>query len=130
MPKIIKTKRLSNKSYSVPTLYAFSVIKGLVVFGIGVLACSALALKSQQSNFSYYFLYVFIALGAFVCAFEASRHITGRGFVKGLISSAIYLCAILLLTVVLMRFNVSMRLLLTVPLCLGAGFIGGTSAVK
>ncbi len=130
MPKIIKTKRLSNKSHSMPTLYAFSVIKGIVVFVAGALICSALALKSQQSNFFYYLFYAFIALGAFLCAFDASKHIGGRGFVKGLISSAIYLGIILLVTVILMRLNFSMRLLLTVPLCLGAGFAGGNLAVK
>lgn len=130
MPKIIKTKRLSNKSKSAPALYAFSVIKGLGIFAVGVIICSSLALKSQQSNFFYYFIYAFIALGAFVCAFDASKHIGGRGFVKGLISSAIYLGIILLVTVILMRLNLSMQLLLIVPLCLGAGFAGGNLAVK
>ncbi len=130
MPKILKTKRLSNKSYSVPSLYAFSVIKGFGIFVVGVLICSALALKSQQSNFFYYFIYVFVALGAFVCAFDASKRIEGRGFIKGLISSAIYMGIILLISVILMKLNVSLQLLLMVPMCLGTGFAGGNLAVK
>ena len=130
MPKIIKTKKLTNKNYNIPTLYAFSVIKGLVIFIIGLLFCAFMVLKSPQSNFFYYMVYVFVALGAFFSGFSASKRINGRGFIKGLISSAAYMLVIIILSINLMKFNISVNLLLLVPLCLLSGFLGGNLAVK
>lgn len=130
MPKIIKTKKLTNKNYNIPTLYAFSVIKGLVVFIIGLLFCAFMVLKSPQSNFFFYMVYVFVALGAFSSGFCASKRINGRGFIKGLISSAAYMLVIIILSIILMKFNISVNLLLLVPLCLVSGFLGGNLAVK
>ncbi len=130
MPKIIKTKKLTNKNYNIPTLYAFSVLKGLVVFAIGVLICAFMVLKSTQSNFFFYFAYLFIALGAFLCAYDASKKITGKGFIKGIISSGAYSIVVLILSVILMKFNVSGNVVLLIPLCLIPGFLGGILAVK
>ncbi|MBE6802230.1 MAG: TIGR04086 family membrane protein [Ruminococcaceae bacterium] len=130
MPKIIKTKKLTNKNYNIPTLYAFSVIKGLVIFISGLLFCAFMVLKSPQSNFFYYMVYVFVALGAFLSGFSASKRINGRGFIKGLISSAAYMLVIIILSIILMKFNMSVNLLLLVPLCLVSGFLGGNLAVK
>lgn len=130
MPKIIKTKRLSKKIYNTPTLYAFSVIKGLIVALIGVLLCSFMVLRSTQSNFFYYCIYIFIALGAFLGSYDASKKINGKGFIKGLIASGIFCGVIFALIVVIIRFNVSAFILLLLPLCLISGFAGGILGVK
>ncbi len=130
MPKIIKTKKISNKNYNIPTLYAFSVIKGLLIFLNGITMCAFMVLKTPQSNFFFYLVYLFVALGAFVCAYNASKNITGRGFIKGLISSGAYMLVILIISLILMKFNVSVNILLLVPLCLLPGFLGGNLAVK
>ena len=130
MPKIIKTKKLTKKSYNTPTLYAIAVVKGLVVFFMGLLLCSFLVLRSQQSNFFFYLTYVFISLGAFICGYVASKKINGRGFIKGLISSGIYLALIIVLSLALMRLHISFNILLLAPLCLLSGFTGGVLAVK
>lgn len=130
MPKIIKTKKITNKNYNIPTLYAFSVIKGLIIFFIGALLCAFMVLRSSQSNFFFYLIYLFIALGAFLCSFSASKKIKGRGIIKGLISSGIYSVVILIMSIVLMRFNISGNILLLFPVCLLPGVVGGILAVK
>lgn len=127
MPKIIKTSMKRKKNYNIPTLYCFAVLKGLIIFIFGVLITSILVLKStSQSSFIYYLSYIFIGLGAFICGFDAYKKIKGRGFVNGIISSAVYSVFVIFLAVCLMQFNVSLQLFLLLPLCLFAGFLGGT----
>ncbi len=130
MPKIIKTKKITNKNYNIPTLYAFSVLKGLVVFIIGMILCAFVILRSPQSNFFFYGAYVFIALGAFWCGYSASKRITGRGIIKGIVASAVYMAIIFILSVILMRFNLSAFVLLLLPVCLIPGAAGGIIATK
>ncbi len=130
MPKIIKTKKLTNKSYGVPALYAFAVLKGFAVFLNGLIMCSFMVLKSQQSNFFYYLVFMFVALGAFLSGYSASKKIMGKGFLKGLISSGIYMLGIFVVSLILMKFNISVNILMLIPLCLIPGFIGGNLPVK
>ncbi len=130
MPKIIKTKKLTNRTYGIPALYTFAVLKGLAVFLNGLIMCSFMVLKSQQSNFFYYLAYLFVALGAFLCGYSASKKIKGKGFLKGLISSGIYMLVIILASLILMKFSISVNILLLIPLCLIPGFTGGNLAVK
>lgn len=130
MPKIIKTKKLTNRTYGVPALYAFAVLKGLAVFLNGLIMCSFMVLKSQQSNFFYYLAFMFVALGAFLCGYSASKNVIGKGFLNGLASSGIYMLIIFLISLILMKFNISVNILFIVPLCLIPGFIGGNLAVK
>lgn len=130
MPKIIKTKKITNKNYNIPTLYGFSVLKGLVVFIIGALLCAFMILRSPQSNFFFYAIYVFIALGAFLCSYNASKKITGRGILKGLIASALYMALIIIINVIIMRFNISSFILLLLPVCIIPGIVGGIMGTK
>ncbi len=127
MPKIIKTKKKRDKSYSKPVLYVFSVLKGLLIFITGILMTSILILKtSSSSQFFYIFAYLILALGAFISGFDAYRKIKGRGFVNGLIASAAYAITSLIIITISLKFDISLQVLLILPISLISGFLGGT----
>lgn len=127
MPKVLKSVKKSDKSYSKAVLYSFSVIKGLLIFIIGIAVLSLTVLKNNSSSYVFYcFAYLIIGLGAFASGFFAHKKLHGRGFLNGLISSSIYAVAILITVTIVMRFKVSANIFIVVPVCAVSGFLGGT----
>ncbi len=127
MPKILKTVKKTDKKYSKTTVYCISAIKGLVIFLIGLVILSLLVLNnSSDSGVFYVFSFVIMSLGAFLSGFSAYRKLRGRGFINGIIASAIYMGIIFIFTIALMRFNISANILMIAPVCLISGFLGGT----
>ena len=93
--------------------------------GLGLL--SLILLKNSTDSVVFYvFSFVIMALGGFFSGFSAYRKLRGRGFLNGIIASAIYMGIIFIFTIALMRFNISANILIIVPVCLISGFLGGT----
>ena len=116
-----------DKKYSKITTYFISALKGFIVFLIGLLILSLLILKkSSDSQVLYLFSFLIMALGGFISGLSAFKNLRGRGFINGITAAAIYLGLLIITVVCLMRLNISGNILLTVPVCLIAGFLGGT----
>ncbi len=127
MPKILKTSKKKERKYNKFTIYCIAAVKGFLVFVIGFAMLSLLVLKnSSESQVLYYLSFFVMALGGFVSGFSAYRKLQDRGFLNGITGSAIYMVFLLITIICLMRFNISANILLTVPLCLISGFLGGT----
>ena len=127
MAKILKTLKKNDKKYSKPTVYCISALKGLMIFLNGLGLLSLILLKNSTDSVVFYvFSFVIMALGGFFSGFSAYRKLRGRGFLNGIIASAIYMGIIFIFTIALMRFNISANILIIVPVCMISGFLGGT----
>ena len=127
MPKILKTHKKNDKKYSKTTVYCISALKGLMIFLNGLGLLSLLLLKNSTDSVVFYvFSFVIMALGGFYSGFSSYRKLRGRGFLNGIIASAIYMGIIFIFTIALMRFNISANILIIVPVCMISGFLGGT----
>lgn len=127
MSKTLKSGKKNEKSKSRAVLYCFAVIKGLIVFTLGIAVLSLIILKNNPNSTVFYcFAYLIIALGSFTGGFGAHKKLRGRGFLNGLTASAVYMAVILIATVLIMKFNFSSNILIIVPICLISGFLGGT----
>lgn len=127
MPKILKTHKKNDKKQSKITVYCISALKGLMIFLNGIGLLSLLLLKNSTDSVVFYiFSFVIMALGGFFSGFSAYRKLRGRGFLNGIIASAIYMGIIFIFTIALMRFNISANILIIAPVCLISGFLGGT----
>lgn len=134
MPVKIKSKYKKvneNKNYNKIKPYLKGVFIGDLLFIVGVIICGLILYKSDStSSFFYYIPYVFMFFGAFFCGISVQKGVGGRGFLIGILSSLPYLTTIILFVCVFLRFNVSVNLLITIPVCLLGGFIGGIIAVN
>lgn len=127
MPKILKTHKKNDKKQSKITVYCISALKGLMIFLNGLGLLSLILLKNSTDSVVFYvFSFVIMALGGFFSGFSAYRKLRGRGFLNGIIASAIYMGIIFIFTIALMRFNISANILIIVPVCMISGFLGGT----
>lgn len=124
MPKILKTKKQS-KNQNKLIVCLLSVLKGFSVFVIGFLLISLLIYKVNDTLFYYYLLLVFLALGSFFAGFVSYKKLGGRGIICGLISAAVVTALLLLVILVLMKFQVTSRILLIIPITLVSGVVGG-----
>lgn len=130
MPKIIKTKisgdKKKRRKYSKGTLYFISASKGFIVALIGLFIISFLLYKNN--NFTFFnkmIIYLAVSLGGFISGLSAHNNVKGRGFADGLISSSLYVTALLLLLIIILKLNFSAHLLILYPVALISGFIGG-----
>lgn len=127
MPKIIKTNNKSGKQQNKIITYILSSVKGIVLFIIGLIILSLVILNNpSESLFVYVFSYILIALGGFTSGYSAYKSLRGRGFLNGIVAASIYMCFLLILIVVLMKFQVKTNVLLIIPICVISGFLGGT----
>ncbi len=127
MPKILKTHKKNDKKQSKITVYCISALKGLMIFLNGLGLLSLLLLKNSTDSVVFYvFSFVIMALGGFFSGFSAYRKLRGRGFLNGIIASAIYMGIIFIFTIALMRFNISANIMIIAPVCMISGFLGGT----
>lgn len=126
MLQVLKTKKKSDKKHSKTVVYCMAALKGFILFAAGILLISLLVMKSSSDSFFYYIAgYILLALGGFVSGFSAYKKLKGRGFQNGIIASSVYFAVIFALITVCMRFDVSGRVLLTLPIAVGGGFLGG-----
>lgn len=127
MPEIIKTKKnKNNKPQKTIVIYLLSVLKGFAVSFAGLVLISFLLMnKGTFTTFTKIIIYVLIASGALLCGYLAHKRLRGRGIINGILSSAIYLIIYIIISLVLMRFQVDSNLLLLVPVVLLSGIIGG-----
>lgn len=120
-----------DKSKSVIGAYAIGTLIG-ELFYILTMALASLALYKTKSDSQilYYLPYLFILLGSFITAVYCYKHIGGRGFLTGIISSLPYSLIIIVLSAFILEFSVTAKLLLVVPISLLGGFSGGVMAVN
>ena len=134
MPVKIKSKNkkaIENNIYTKIKPYLKGVIIGDILFIVGVLISGLILFKTDSTaNAIYYIAYVSMLLGAFFCGVSVQKNIGGRGFLTGILSSVPYLLTVLLFVCIILRFNVSVNLLISVPVCLLGGFAGGVTAVN
>lgn len=120
-----------DKSKSVIGAYAIGTFIGELFFVLAM-ALVSLVLYETKSNSEilYYLPYLFIFLGSFITAVYCYKHIGGRGFLTGIISSFPYSFIIVILCAIILEFSVTAKLLLVVPISLLGGFSGGVMAVN
>ena len=124
MPKILKTKK-QQKNQNKTVLCIISVLKGFAVFAIGFLLLSFLIYKANDNLFYYFAVLAVLALGTFIAGYISYKKIGGRGIVCGLISAVIILALLIVIVLFTMKFEVTARILLLIPVCLVSGISGG-----
>ena len=124
MPKILKTKKQS-KNQNIALLCVTSVLKGLFLFLLLFLIISILVYKVNDSEFYYFMVYGSIALSAFYTGFVSYKKLGGRGIIIGLISSMILFSVIFLIVLFSMKFEISSKVLVLLPVCVIPGIAGG-----
>lgn len=124
MPKILKTKK-QQKNQNKTVLCIISVLKGFSVFTMCFLLLSFLIYKVNDNLFYYFALYAVLALGSFISGYISYKKLGGRGIVCGLISAIIILVLLLVIILFSMKFEISSRILLLIPVCLIPGIAGG-----
>lgn len=126
-----KSKRGETKSASKLKLYLFGTLYGLAVFLLGMILLSFVLMKTNSEVMPlYYISYIFAALGAFASAVFTQKRVGGRGFITGILSSVPYLLIIMIICFTSMKFIVSEKILLLIPICVLSGFFGGITAVN
>lgn len=134
MPVKIKSKYKKvneNNIYTKIKPYLKGILVGDILFIVGVLISGLIILKTDSTtSFIYYIPYIFMFLGAFFCGVSVQKRVGGRGFITGILSSLPYLITVLILVCIVLRFKISVNLLISVPLCLFGGFVGGITAVN
>ena len=124
MPKILKTKKQS-KNQNKALLCITSVLIGLFLFRLLFLIISILVYKVNDSEFYYFMVYGSIALSAFYTGFVSYKKLGGRGIIIGLISSMILFSVIFLIVLFSMKFEISSKVLVLLPVCVIPGIAGG-----
>ena len=124
MPKILKTKKQS-KNQNKALLCVTSVLIGLFLFLLLFLIISILVYKVNDSEFYYFMVYGSIALSAFYTGFVSYKKLGGRGIIIGLISSMILFSVIFLIVLFSMKFEISSKVLVLLPVCVIPGIAGG-----
>lgn len=124
MPKILKTKKQS-KNQNKALLCITSVLIGLFLFLLLFLIISILVYKVNDSEFYYFMVYGSIALSAFYTGFVSYKKLGGRGIIIGLISSMILFSVIFLIVLFSMKFEISSKVLVLLPVCVIPGIAGG-----
>ena len=124
MPKILKTKKQS-KNQNKALLCITSVLIGLFLFLLLFLIISILVYKVNDSEFYYFMVYGSIALSAFYTGFVSYKKLGGRGIIIGLISSMILFSVIFLIVLFSMKFEISSKILVLLPVCVIPGIAGG-----
>lgn len=133
MPKIIKTKSVNKKIKRNPILsYVFCALKGLLLTACILFILSFLLYKgSEATSFFKIGIYISIVIGSFFSGFDSYKKIKNKGILDGAISGLFFLIMLMLVSLLLMRFNVSYQLLINAPLVmLSSVFAGVLSANK
>lgn len=111
--------------------YITGVLKGFCIFSILFLSMALIMYKFNFDNMiAYYLIYLFIALGGFICAISVYKKVRGRGFLTGIIASLPYSLLVFLLISLIMGFNISGNILLVFLLTIAGGFLGGVTAAN
>lgn len=134
MPIKIKNKYKKaneNNVYAKIKPHLKGILIGDILFVVGVLISGLIIFKTDSTNLILYYIpYIFMFLGAFFCGVSVQKRVGGRGFLTGILSSLPYLITVLLFVCIILRFNVSVNILISVPVCLLGGFVGGITAVN
>ena len=122
-----KDNKILNKLF----IYSTSVLKGVLLYIIGLSLLAIIITKSNSdSGLLYYPIYLFMLFGAFVCGVSAYKKSKGRGFLTGIISSVPYSIIIFLITAILVKFNFNINILWVFLLSAMGGFLGGITAAN
>ena len=125
-----KNKNVTNFFYKVKP-YLLGVLRGFIVFSSLYLGLSLIMFKTNfESVFLYYFIFLFIVLGGFVCGAYVYKKVRGRGFLIGLISTVPYSLLVFLVFFLINGFSVSENIFLVFILSLLGGFLGGITAAN
>ena len=130
MFKIMKTKKINSskrlKLQNPVLIHLFSAAKGLVISAIILLLISFMVLKSTSfTTFTKLIIYLSIVVGAFLSGFISHRKIKGKGYLCGALASLFYVALFFAISLVIMKFNVSVNLILVIPIIAVSGVIGG-----
>ena len=125
------TQIKENKIFKIFIIYLSSVLKGGVVFSVG-LSIVALIMESVKNNssFLYYAIYVLVILGSFVCGIAAHKKLRGRGFFIGVLSSIPYFLFVFIITTVLTSFSFNKSIIFVFSLSVLGGFLGGITSAN
>ncbi len=130
MLKIMKTKKVNGSKRSGiqnPVLiHLFSAVKGIVVTAIILLLVSFMVLKSTSfTMFTKLVIYLSVVVGAFLSGFVSHRKNKGKGYLCGALASLFYVALFIAISLVIMKFNVSVNLVLVIPIIAVSGVVGG-----
>lgn len=111
--------------------FVLGTLRGLAVFCVLYFILGFIMYKTNADlTILYYMVYLFIALGGFVCGVYVYKKIGGRGFLTGLISTIPYSIIVFLIFLFVNGFHISDNILLIFVLTLSGGFFGGITAAN
>ena len=120
-----------NKIFKILVIYLSSMLKGGVVFAVG-LSLIALIMETlnNDSALLYYGIYMFVVIGAFVCGIASHKKLRGRGFLIGVFSSIPYSLLVFVITSALSNFCINKNIVFVFILSIIGGFLGGITSAN
>ena len=111
--------------------FILGTLRGLAVFCVLYFLLGFIMYKTNADlTVLYYAVYLFIAMGGFVCGIYVYRKIGGRGFLTGVTSTIPYSIIVFLIFLFVNGFHISDNILLVFVLTLSGGFLGGITAAN
>lgn len=126
MPKIIKTKSKRMLPDKPLLIYLVNALVGVVLTVICFFITSYLLVKGNDfSQFTKICLFIVIGISSALSGFLSQKRIKGRGYINGFLTASMYELMLLLLIACVMKFQISVQLLYTIPISLLSGTTGG-----
>lgn len=126
MPEIIRTSKRNKKACKPIFVYAFCSARGIALTLI-ILSVGA-AILLNNSSFTFFIrvvIYLSLGIGALLSGYCAHRRLKGRGMVNGSVAALFYFLLFVIITVILLRFNIKINIVYILPLVLLGGITGG-----
>lgn len=120
-----------NKIFKILIIYLSSMLKGGVVFTVGLsLIAITMEITNSNSALLYYIIYIFVILGGFICGVAAHKKLKSRGFLDGIISSVPYSLFVFIVISALTNFSFNKSVILVFVLSVLGGFLGGITSAN
>ena len=125
----VNLNKKNNNNISMLLKYLPCLLKGEALFILGILVVSFAYFKlTGYSDILYYLTFLFMALGSFVTGRATYKRFGGRGIVTGILGSLPVAIINILIIYLFCYRNVSLFILLILPVSILSGAIGGILA--
>ena len=125
----VNLNKKNNNKISLLLKYLPCLLKGEALFILGILVVSFAYFKlTGYSDILYYLTFLFMALGSFVTGRTTYKRFGGRGIVTGILGSLPVAIINILIIYLFCYQNVSLFILLILPVSILSGAIGGILA--
>ncbi len=121
-----KQNKKSKKDFSLIFKYLPCFFVGVISTLLGILVLALAYYKlSLNSEFTYYFTYIFISFGAFLTGYSTYKKFKNRGIVSGALGAVPLLVFNLIFILIFSFKSVNAFVLLVIPITVLFGSIGG-----